>query len=326
MKDRLGEASSPAELSYEDTLGVLHDLGLPGREPLPDPYKSRLVGRKIDEFTVKSHKGIRGHVVASPAPHLEEPTLQVHGWTVSVDRSPIRAELNKTVVRSGGWSLALRGKGGVSQEIAGLTPGGVYKTTASVRSDSARAKAILRLGDTQGGNRAQDGPRAVSRSRFEPFTVKFLASNTGRARIHLHHTGAPGTLYWDDVRVQSADLDNGAFESGSVRPWKVYGPAAVVPLRGRFEIAISVNGEIVAVTSPGTVRRPDVARVLGSRERKFLYSGWIVFVDGKILKQGSNTIQAYVVPNASKNELIAFRSALTRRIDKRGEDLARSPI
>ena len=327
LNERMAGGTLPAELPYEDALRILHDLGLPGADPPPDPYMSALVGRRIEEFTVRSHEGIRGSVAVRPAPRSAEAPLQVAGWAVSSNRSRIRAELSNKAARSGKSGLALSGSGGVWQEVAGLTPDRVYEITAWARAvPGSEGKAVLRLHDTRRSNHVRVGPRAVSDSRFERFEAKFRANKTSRVRIHLQYSGQPGTLYWDDVGLFSKEVNNGTFEGASLRPWRVYGPKLPPPLPERLEIAIVVNGEIVAVTSSGTVRRPDVARFFGRGKRKFLYSGWLVFLPGELLREGPNTLEAHVVSGTSKDELFTSRARWRYVVHKRGEVFTPSRI
>ena len=107
--------------------------------------------------------------------------------------------LSDKVASSGTQSLALsNSEGGVTQQLSGLRPGGLYQVTAWARSaPDAKGQALLKAGT----EKARDGPRKVSDSVFQPFSADFKADAGGSARIQLRYTGGQGTLYWDDVTV-----------------------------------------------------------------------------------------------------------------------------
>ena len=108
-------------------------------------------------------------------------------------------ELSDRFASSGAQSLALSGTDAdVTQRLSGLRPGALYQVTAWARwSPAAKGRALLKAGDDEG----RDGPREVSNSGFEPFSVDFKADAEGKAPIHLGYAGGQGTLYWDDVSV-----------------------------------------------------------------------------------------------------------------------------
>lgn len=121
------------------------------------------------------------------------------------DRSPWETAgdpdvaLSGKAASSGAQSLALSNrKGAVTQQLSGLRPGGLYQVTAWARSaPDTGGQALLKVGEEE----ARDGPRKVSDSAFQPFSVDFRADTDGDARIQLGYTGSRGTVYWDDVTV-----------------------------------------------------------------------------------------------------------------------------
>ena len=108
-------------------------------------------------------------------------------------------ELSDKFASSGAQSLALSAADAdVTQRLSGLIPGQLYQVTAWARwSPAAKGRALLKVGDDE----VRDGPREVSNSDFEPFSVDFKADAEGKAPIHLGYAGGQGTLYWDDVSV-----------------------------------------------------------------------------------------------------------------------------
>ena len=107
--------------------------------------------------------------------------------------------LSDEVASSGAQSLALsNSEGAVTQQLAGLRPGGLYQVTAWARSaPNTKGQALLKADEEE----ARDGPRNVSDSAFQPFSADFKADAEGGARIQLGYTGGQGTIYWDDVTV-----------------------------------------------------------------------------------------------------------------------------
>jgi hypothetical protein len=104
---------------------------------------------------------------------------------------------------SGACSLQEMGGSGITfQEIAGLTPGSTYEVAVWALSDpGTTAKAALWAHDTAGQNGALDGSRTPSSTQWERFAVRFIASETGKVRIHLNYEIGHGAIYWDDVAI-----------------------------------------------------------------------------------------------------------------------------
>jgi exo-beta-1,3-glucanase (GH17 family) len=160
-------------------------------------------------------------------------------WLVGGGVSP---SLTSAIASSGTFSLAESGGGGgVYQDIGGLVPGQFYRITARVRSAPGTAgQAILWVHDTAGAGQVANGWRTPSSSGWEEWAVHFIATGTGKLRIHLWYTGGAGTVYWDDVQA----AQGWGFESGSLAPWLPAGAVSAsvisgVAYTGAFSLAES---------------------------------------------------------------------------------------
>jgi hypothetical protein len=160
-------------------------------------------------------------------------------WAVA---GGVSASVTNAVAYSGTFSLAESGGGGgVYQDIGGLVPGQVYQITARVRSFPGTAgQAILWVHDTAGAGQVANGWRTPSSSGWEEWAVPFIATGTGKVRIHLWYTGGAGTVYWDDVQA----AQGWGFESGSLAPWLPAGGVSAsvtsaVAYSGAFSLAES---------------------------------------------------------------------------------------
>jgi hypothetical protein len=104
-------------------------------------------------------------------------------------------------------SCALQEMGGsgiVFQDVGGLTPGRRYEITAWARSDrGGSSKAALWVHDTLDANIAMNisGARTPDSEGWERYTVRFLANQTRKVRIHLNYYRGSGAIYWDDVSI-----------------------------------------------------------------------------------------------------------------------------
>jgi hypothetical protein len=150
----------------------------------------------------------------------------------------VNASVIEFGARSGMSSLTETGgsSGGVFQEISGLNPGGLYQVIAFAYVDPGTDnKGALRVMDINGAGVVVDGFRSP-RAAWDPFTVTFLATATGRMRIYLLSSGDPGSIDWDDVRV----VDLSSFETGVTSTW---------PQFGGINISISMSAARSGATS-----------------------------------------------------------------------------
>jgi hypothetical protein len=129
------------------------------------------------------------------------------------------ATVTSALANTGTYSLAESGSSGlVYHDFSGLIPGQYYRVKVHARSDPGTAgQAMLYVHDTTGTDSVVDGPRTPSSTRWDEFSVNFLATATGEIRIHLVDTGGAGTVYFDDVQVLRAW--GSGFENGTLAPW-----------------------------------------------------------------------------------------------------------
>ncbi len=137
----------------------------------------------------------------------------------------VNVSISGTVARSGQASLAESGStsGGVFLDVPGLTPGTLYQITAYAHASAgATSQALLLVHDTTGAGSITDGFRTPA-STWDPFTVTFMATSTGRMRILLFSSGGTGFVYWDDIRI----VDASGFENAATNPWSQFGGVTV---------------------------------------------------------------------------------------------------
>jgi hypothetical protein len=111
--------------------------------------------------------------------------------------------LTTAVANSGSISLQeTGGTGGVYNDISGLLPGELYRISARGRSaPGTSSQAILWVHDTTSVN-ATAGPLVTpSSTSWDSYGTNFVATNTGKVRVHLQSIGGSGTIYWDDVQL-----------------------------------------------------------------------------------------------------------------------------
>jgi hypothetical protein len=145
-----------------------------------------------------------------------------YGGTTSSRGDPFSTGDNN-VAQTGGW-------GGLYMDTSGLCWGQLYHISARARSSGVTGgQALLWAHDGAGNNIAADGPRTPSNSAWEEFAANFAATSTQYMRLHLHYTGGPETIYWDDVQVTPGWNDG--FE-GAFTNWASYGSAYVARVNG----------------------------------------------------------------------------------------------
>jgi hypothetical protein len=122
---------------------------------------------------------------------------------------PIADVLSSVVANSGVNSLAESNcltSGGVYQDISGLLAGQMYQVTARVfASTNATASAFLFVHDTTGADAVEESGPPVP-GYWNAFAVNFVATSTGKLRLHLGCQSGSGTIYWDDVLIINTNL------------------------------------------------------------------------------------------------------------------------
>jgi hypothetical protein len=141
----------------------------------------------------------------------------------------------------GSNSLSISGaSGGAFQDIGGLVAGQFYTVTARVLAAAGTTgNALLFVHDTTGANTALDGARAASSVAWGVFQVHFLATSTGRMRIHLDFTGGSGALFFDNITLAQGWHDG--FEVGSLGSWGAFGSGGSISTQLAYEGASSVQ-------------------------------------------------------------------------------------
>jgi hypothetical protein len=176
---------------------------------------------------------------------------QLAGWT------PFGGS-TATIVSSpaiGQYSLYLSSAsgGGIYQDLSGLQPGQWYTATARIQAQSgSTGNAELYLHDTAGNNAGFDIRQAVA-GRWDTLETQFLATSTGRVRIHLQYLGSSGAVILDDIRLIQGW--HTGFENG-LTLWSAIGPGGWLS----STTAVEGTNSVVETASGGVYR--DVAGLL----------------------------------------------------------------
>jgi hypothetical protein len=175
----------------------------------------------------------------------------------------------------------------------------------------------------------------VPTSGFQQISVDFTAPASGEMLIELHSQGA-GRLHWDDVEVReigppsAADgaradtglIVNGGFEE-PLAAWSAYGRERVpADTPQSFEVAVTLNGEIVAATRPGA-ERWDVATQLLTPMHRYLRCGWSVSIASERLQEGENPLEAYAILDPARRIAVRLDSGWPRALLKQGDAIDR---
>jgi hypothetical protein len=115
--------------------------------------------------------------------------------------------------------------------------------------------------------------------------------------------GTLNRLSVQTLRIQSDSSERSVVAYG----WAALMDKPTIPV----QIAVAVNGEIVAVTTPGRPR-PNVAKYF--QDRKLLHSRWVASFSSEKLRERENTITAYVVLDAIEKKL-AILNAKNNKIE-----------
>ena len=315
-------------------------LGMKAVETHPVP--SALVGQTIDSFTVAADESLRGKLegiqLAPPdTPEFAAATpIMVSGWALRIDPVFPTIESSAVAARSGKNGLFFRGpEGGARQTLAGLSPGGHYQAHAWVRSGqggAARAEMRVRTPDWKTAETAAKVPT----SAFQQISLDFTAPAGGEMLIEFHSQGA-GRLHWDDVAVREIGPRSAADAAADAGPNLVANPGFEEPLAawsayGRdrvpadspqsFEVAVTLNGEIVAATRPGA-ERWDVATQLLTPMHRYLRCGWSVSIAAERVQEGENPLQAYAILDPERRIAVRLDSGYPRTLVRDGDSIDR---
>ena len=287
--------------------------------------------------------------------------IAASGWAVQLDAEATLLEIRAGISHEGERSLAFQGvEGGASHTLEGLTPGSRYRAHALVRAEEGLGgSASLRV-HAPGGDFLEVAGIELS-GEFQRVALDFLAPQAGPALLALHYQGPAETVYWDDVSVRRAPADattpnanaepdaesiegepetgemppearlgapakgemiaNGGFEEALASPWSAYGKAAATAFRS-LEVAVTLNGTIIAATRPGA-ERWDVAGQLLSPNAGYLRCGWSVSIAAGALSEGENRLDAYLVLDPVKRVAVRLDSGWPRILVKRGDAIDR---
>jgi hypothetical protein len=166
-------------------------------------------------FIATSTSKIRVHLIeTAPNQSLYWDDLQLMtGWTEDFETANLTPwsvygtateSLTAVVANSGIYSLAetnCLASGGVYRDIAGVLAGQAYRVTArTLSSAGATASAVLVVHDSTGANQAIASGSPTPGS-WNEFAVTFVATNSGKLRVHLGCGGGSGSIYWDDLLI-----------------------------------------------------------------------------------------------------------------------------
>ena len=276
------------------------NLGLVRVNVQPNSKLSPLIGKEIETFAIDSNKTAKGALDPLPITHFRE-----------------RGDNIEFPIYVRGWA-ALPGESSIPNQIAVAVNGKIVAVTSPccARPDVAKYygnPAILQSGwvATFSSKQLQGGANAITAYVILDPRRQILAPvgrKTGRV-IYRSPSGAPEPAQLLGERIEAFDIQKykklkGGLETlsksrlrrksgGDGSPIYVYGWAALVDKSTiPDQIAVAVNGEIVAVTSP-CCDRPDVAEHF--QNQKYLRSGWRASFSSQKLREGENTVRAYVV-------------------------------
>jgi parallel beta-helix repeat protein len=169
--------------------------------------------------------------------------IGLNGWNVISG-----ASVTSTIAFEGNQSVVETGSG-IYRDISGFTPGQAYHVFARARSSAgATVQALLWIHDSTGAHTALSPVRTPSSTQWEVFETTFVATSTGIMRLHILNNGGSGSLYWDDVEIETTGLTG--FESGLLNDWTVAGgvtatPSTALPGSGAYSLALSGSSGLI---------------------------------------------------------------------------------
>lgn len=290
------------------------DLGLTRIEEQfsTEPPRSPLLGQALDSFTVRNDE-------------------EVAGWLDNISEQLIEMEADgdEFPVSVYGWA-ALLDKQSVPELIAVAVNGTIVSVTTPCCERPEVARLLGGPGLLKSGWRARFSTRYLSEGAN--VVTAYVVVETERKTLVALRTMEQNVIHRntakrretssligqrvDTMSVQQNDAIVGYLDTLPVSRITLhpnndeteilaYGWAAIVS-EGKIpsQIAVAVNGTIVALTSPCCVR-PDVAKHL--QNKVFLNSGWEASLSSRHLHPGENKVRAYVVLDAKAKELAPLR-------------------
>ncbi len=342
-RPKIGFGDDMARFEFDDALGL---------KPVESHIRpSSLVGQRIDSFTLAADDSVRGTVESIQLAPPETPEfaaglpILVSGWALQVDPNYSAIETDPHAARNGKLGLTYRGlHGGAKQFVADLVPGGRYRASAWVRSETAgKGQVSLRIAKLDG--EIVQSALMVPKQGFSQLEFDFLAPEGPEesprqttVRMDLHAQDA-GLVHWDDAALIEIaarpagegpaedpypdHLVNGGFEDPLQPPWEVYGREPVpAEMAQPFEVAIALNGQIMGATRPGA-ERWDVATRLQSPMHRYLRCGWSVSIAAEALQEGENPLEAYVILDPERRIAVRLDTGGPWLLVKNGDSIDR---
>lgn len=246
---------------------------------------------------------------APPNKNFEQST---NGWNVWPDGFQSNAS---SIRHSGRLGLSQPASGGFTwRDVGGLTPGALYSVSVWMSSDpgGTTARGYLALNDSQNPNSYFSG-RYNPGQNWTKISGVFKATDSRTIRIHLCRDDGTGSLYWDDVELDTVPA-NPSFEN-SFWKWQVGSPTLVLRTRGPAR-----SGELAArlISGYGHIYQ-DVDGLTPSA--LYEVSAWTMSTGGSASAflavengQSGNMQQTpAVIPGT-----VWFRQTLTYRVDATG--------
>jgi sulfur carrier protein ThiS len=278
--------------------------------PVSQP-DSPLVGKMIDQLNVRRYETIRGNldsidIISEVRLGAESGTVEipisVSGWAVLLEKSSVPEQI---AVAINDEIVAVISPCCDRPSIAkdykdrNFLKSGWFTLLSSqqLREGENLIKAYAVL-DTQGNTLAAlspcDGNMLYKTPAGVPTTSPLLGKRVRAFSVKRYEAvrGHLDTLSESSLNMQSDSEEFPIYVSG----WAALLDKSSIP----DQIAVAVNGEIVAVTSP-CCDRPDVAREY--QNQNFLESGWSASFSSRKLKEGKNTVAAYVILDGEKQRL-----------------------
>jgi Sulfatase len=307
------------QLAFPPTLAV-------SQENTPPPVeKSPLLGRNVSTCDVIEDLDILGWLGPMPfsifetRQGLKETSVNVYGWAAHADSN----DIPRIAVAVNGEIVAVTSPCCERRDVAAIYHGPQFlrsgwrtsfssrKLHAGVNTVSAyvvldekdRSLALL-------NSSMPDIIHGVRPSLGQAKAAPGLVGSQAKSCVIEHSDSVNG--YLDFISQPTVHMRPGVDDFPiDVGGWAV---RPGIPAKN-VEVALALNGEIVAVTSV-CCRRPDVEQVL--HDPSSLESGWTTSLQSLKLRNGKNEVAAYVVLDAGKKRLVplhAVKSVIQVKFD-----------